>query len=189
MVRLFVGLEIPDTMHAALDETRGGVEEAHWQRDDQLHLTLAFIGDVSKNTMREVEDELARVSFDPFELSLSGVGMFGKPGNPKALWAGVGNKKPLKHLHEKILQALEPLELELDYRKYRPHVTLARFRKQAQSRVGDWLSVNEALKTPAETVSHFSLFSSQLTQNGSYYTVESRFGDVFGDMYAEAEFA
>ena len=189
MVRLFVGLEIPDSMLAALYEARGGVEEAHWQRDDQLHLTLAFIGDVSKNIMREVEDELARVSFDPFDLSLAGVGMFGKPGNPKALWAGVEQEKPLKHLHEKIHQALEPLELDLDYRKYKPHVTLARFRKQAQSRVGDWLSVNEALQTPVETVSHFSLFSSQLTQNGSYYTVESRFGDIYQELYVEAEFA
>ncbi len=189
MVRLFVGLEIPDTLAHALDQARGGVEDVHWQRDDQLHLTLAFIGDVSKNIMREIEGELARVSFDPFELCLNGVGMFGKIGNPKALWANVEDKKPLQHLHEKIMQVLDPLDLGLDHRKYKPHVTLARFKKNAQSRVGDWLVLNEGLKSPSETVQHFSLFSSELTNDGSYYAVESRYGHAYHLEPEAAEYA
>ncbi len=178
MVRLFVGLEIPETMYPELEFAQAGVEEAHWQRNDQLHLTLAFIGDTSNNIMREIEGELARITFDPFDLRLSGVGMFGKPGSPKALWAGVEDKAPLLKLHEKIMHILEPLGLDLDQRKYKPHVTLARFKKHAQSRVGDWLALNDTLRSHKETISHFSLFSSQMTSNGSYFDVESRFGQI-----------
>ena len=176
MVRLFVGLEIPDNIREALSDVRGGVEGAHWQRDDQLHLTLAFIGDVPKKVMHEIEGELSRIHVAPFEFALRGVGLFGKPKQPKTLWAGVEDRKPLGHLHEKIVNALDRVDVEVERRKYKPHVTLARFRRGAQARVGDWLLNSEMLHTPAETVQHFTLFSSQLTHEGSYYTVESRFG-------------
>ncbi|TNE61689.1 MAG: RNA 2',3'-cyclic phosphodiesterase [Alphaproteobacteria bacterium] len=181
MVRLFIGLEVPETIQEALMDVRGGVEGAHWQRDDQLHLTLAFIGDVSKKSMREIEGELSRISFHPFDLQLRGVGLFGKPKQPKALWAGVESPGPLCHLHEKIVHALDRVDVETERRKYKPHVTLARFRKHAHARVGDWLTENETLRTPAETIEYFTLFSSQLTSNGSYYTPEARFGRVLED--------
>ncbi|NVJ97694.1 MAG: RNA 2',3'-cyclic phosphodiesterase [Alphaproteobacteria bacterium] len=176
MVRLFVGLEIPENMRSALFDARGGVEGAHWQRDDQLHLTLAFIGDVPKRTFHEIEGELSRIVLTPFELSLRGVGLFGKPKQPKNLWAGVSDRAPLVHLHDKICHSLEMVGLEIDRRRYKPHVTLARFRRHAQARIGDWLTQHENLQTPSMTVEHFTLFSSQLTHEGSYYTVESRFG-------------
>ncbi|WP_417449884.1 RNA 2',3'-cyclic phosphodiesterase [Kordiimonas sp.] len=176
MVRLFVGLEIPETIRDALSEVRGGVEGAHWQRDDQLHLTLAFIGDVPKKALHEIEGELSRVSVNPFDFALRGVGLFGKPKQPKCLWVGVEDKAPLVHLHEKIVNALARVDVDVERRKYKPHVTLARFRRGAQARIGDWLLHGENLYTPAETVQHFTLFSSQRTNEGSYYTVESRFG-------------
>ena len=90
MVRLFVGLELDPQLIGDIADARGGVESAHWQRDNQLHLTLAFIGDASRKAKREIEDALARIRFEPFEMTLSGVGMFGKPKQPKVLWAGVG---------------------------------------------------------------------------------------------------
>lgn len=186
MMRLFVGLEIPENLRNALIDVRGGVEGAHWQRDDQLHLTLSFIGDASRRTMREIEGELSRIVVTPFELELRGVGLFGKPKQPKTLWAGVGDKAPLVHLHEKICHALESVGVEVERRKYKPHVTLARFRRGAQARIGDWLTENENLRTPSVTVEHFTLFSSQLTHEGSFYMVESRFGRALeGEPEAE----
>lgn len=176
MVRLFVGLEIPENQKTALIEARGGVEGAHWQRDDQLHLTLAFIGDVPKRVMCEIEDELSRIALPPFDLQLKSVGLFGKPKQPKTLWTGVADKAPLMHLHDKILIALERVGVEVDRRKYKPHVTLARFKRHAQARVGDWLTEHENLRTPAVPIEHFTLFSSQLTNDGSFYCAESRFG-------------
>lgn len=176
MVRLFVGLEIPEQVRSALYDVRGGVEGAHWQRDDQLHLTLAFIGDVPKRTWHEIEGELSRITLAPFELSLRGVGFFGKPKQPKTLWTGVSDRAPLIHLHDKICHAMDVICVDVERRKYKPHVTLARFRRHAHARIGDWLTEHENLQTPTFTVEHFTLFSSQLTREGSYYTVESRFG-------------
>jgi 2'-5' RNA ligase len=176
MVRLFVGLELPEPIKSSLDYARGGVEGARWQTDDRLHLTLAFIGETSRRQMRDVEGALSAIDFDPFEFRLSGVDMFGDTKHPKTLWAGVENEAPLRHLHEKILNALERVDVEVDRRRYRPHVTLARFQKGTPARIGDWLRVNGPLKSPAYTVDHFTLFASSLTGDGPHYSAEARFG-------------
>lgn len=185
MARLFVGLELDPLLIGDIANARGGVEGAHWQRDNQLHLTLAFIGDASRKTKREIEDALARIRFEPFEMSLSGVGMFGKPKQPKVLWAGVERKKPLVHLHEKIAAALAQIDVEIDKRKFKPHVTLARFRRGACARVGDWLSENERLSTQPMLVDRFVLFSSERTSEGSFYRHEAEFHALGGDMFDE----
>lgn len=182
MARLFIGLDIHEPLVADLEEARGGVESAHWQRDNQLHLTLAFIGDASRKVTREIEYALAGIRFEPFELSLEGVGMFGKPKSPKALWAGVANKAPLHHLHGKIAAALERIDVDVDRRKYKPHVTLARFRRGAQARVGDWLTSNERLATRSSRVESFVLFSSERTSEGSFYRPEAEFHALGLDM-------
>ncbi len=184
MARLFVGLDIHEPLTQDLSVARGGVENAHWQRDNQLHLTLAFIGDASRKVTREIEDALAGIRFDPFEVSLEGVGMFGKPKRPKILWAGVADKTPLLHLHEKIASALDRIDVEIDRRKYKPHVTLARFRRGAEARVGDWLTSNQNLKTAAMSVDRFVLFSSERTSEGSFFRHEAEFHAYGHDMSA-----
>ncbi len=175
MARLFVGLELDPPLLGDIAAARGGVEGAHWQRDNQLHLTLAFIGDASRKTKLEIEDALARIRFEPFDMVLSGVGMFGKPKQPKVLWAGVDNKKPLMHLHEKIAMAMAQIDVDIDRRKFKPHITLARFRRGAHARVGDWLTENERLSTRSMLVDRFVLFSSERTSEGSFYRHEAEF--------------
>lgn len=185
MARLFVALELDPLLIDDLEEARGGVESAHWQRDNQLHLTLAFIGDASRKVKREIEDSLSRIRFDPFELELSGVGMFGKPKQPKVLWAGVADKKPLCHLHDKIAAAMTQIDVDIDHRRFKPHVTLARFRRRAPARVGDWLTYNEQLVTRSMMVDRFVLFSSERTSEGSFYRHEAEFQANGLDIYGE----
>lgn len=190
MIRLFVGIELSPSLLGSLEFARGGVEGARWQSDEQLHLTLAFIGAVPAHTMREIEDELSCIRFDPFELVLEGVGMFGTSDQPKALWAGVADGTPLQHLHEKILNTLEQIDVTTDRRRYKPHVTLARFARGAKTYFGDWVTGNGTLKSPPQMVDHISLFSSRMTAEGPSYIAEARFAgseDWQGD--AEDDFA
>lgn len=176
MPRLFIGLELPELLKSQLVWPRSGVEGARWQRDDQLHLTLAFVGDVSNKIAEDVDAQLASMTMIPFELELSGVGFFGKPAQPKALWAGVRDQAPIRHLHEKVSYAMERIGVDVDQRRFLPHVTLARFRRGAQARIGDWLSENERLSSETVWVNHFTLFSSHLTCERAHYDIERRYG-------------
>lgn len=178
MPRLFVGLEVPELLKSQLLWPRSGVEGARWQRDDQLHLTLAFVGDVSNSIAEDVHSELSRVSMIPFELQLSGVGFFGKPAHPKALWTGVNDPFPIRHLHEKVSFAMERIGVDVDQRRFLPHVTLARFRRGSSARIGNWLHENERFSSDRIWMSHFTLFSSHLTEERAHYDVVHRYGNT-----------
>ena len=65
----------------------GGIAGARWQDDDQLHLTLRFIGEVDRHVATDVAAALGSVRHPPFELAVSGVGTFDRKGRIDTLWA------------------------------------------------------------------------------------------------------
>jgi len=176
MTRLFAALELPPAVTRSLDKPRGGVEDARWQRDDQLHLTLAFFGELDRRRREDLMVHLSDIWLDPFDLTLKGVDQFGKDGRVKTLWAGVENPAPITLLHEKISHLAIRLGIDLDNRRFKPHVTLARFKRRASPPIGSWLHDNENLICPRFEVTHFTLFSSHRTDTGSYYQAEARYG-------------
>src|SRR5207237_6913856 len=89
MHRLFVALELPPQVRDALLGAMGGVAGARWQRDDQLHLTLRFIGEVDRHGAQDIAAALAGVRSAPFRLNLGTAGVFDKRGRIDTLWLGV----------------------------------------------------------------------------------------------------
>ena len=78
MLRLFVGLSLPEEVRERLLGVMGGVQGARWQNDEQLHLTLRVIGEVSEDQAEDIDATLSGILFRPFELALNGAGTFGK---------------------------------------------------------------------------------------------------------------
>ncbi len=174
MTRLFVAVELPEDVKGRLASCRGGVEGARWQDIAQMHLTLRFIGEVDQPQEVDIRAALTGLRFQPFQVTLAGIGLFGKARRPRALWVGVDDPKPLKHLHEKIDQALVSAGVAPEERKFTPHVTLARFRGRAR-RLEDFLDSCAGLALPAFEVNSFALFSSHLSHTGAQYRVEEAF--------------
>lgn len=176
MIRLFIGLELASEQKAALQMLMQGIGGVKWQRDDQLHLTLSFIGEVPKNVARDIASGLSRLHFSPFDLSIAGVGLFGSLDKPRQLWAGVQDGEALCHLHKKIERGLSRTGIEVEGRKFKPHVTLSRVRRRIRPfEIEQWMTINDNFVAPTLRVEHFTLFSSQLSHNGSYYSAEASF--------------
>ena len=175
MTRLFVAVELPEDVKERLAALSGGVEGARWQNIEQMHLTLRFIGEVDQPQEADIRAALAGLRFAPFQATLAGIGLFGKARRPRALWVGVDDPKPLKHLHEKIDQALVSAGVAPEERKFTPHVTLARFRGGRANRLEDFLDSYAGLTLPAFDVNSFALFSSHLSHTGASYRVEEAF--------------
>jgi len=172
MIRLFVALELPETVRMQLSLLQGGIPGARWTPVENMHLTLRFIGEVDGAVARDVDDVLADIREPSFELALKGVGEFGgKEG--RALWAGVSNGEALHHLAAKIESALQRMGLKAETRKYSPHVTLARLKDVPIGEIQAFLSNHAMFKSPAFEVRQFVLFSSQHSAKGSRYRVES----------------
>ena len=170
-MRLFVALSIPDTIARRLMLLQGGVPGARWQKREQLHLTLRFIGEVEGRDVRAIEDALAGIDAPAFDLQLHSVGQFGNK-QPHALWAAARKNELLEHLARKVDTAIRRVGTAQDAHKFTPHVTLARTRNPEPGKVMEWLN-HHALYTSVEfEVRAFHLYSSLLTSDGSSYRVE-----------------
>ncbi|MGH6692786.1 MAG: RNA 2',3'-cyclic phosphodiesterase [Longimicrobiales bacterium] len=171
MIRLFVALELPEAVRDRLVAMQGGVPGARWANDDQMHLTLRFIGEVDENVAHDVDDALSSIRAPAFEMELSGVGEFGGK-NPRALWAGVRANGALIHLQKKVETALQRIGLEPEPRKFSPHVTLARLRAAPREKVVAFLAHHALFASGAIKIERFVLFSSHQGSGGSVYHPE-----------------
>ncbi|WP_422056383.1 RNA 2',3'-cyclic phosphodiesterase [Sphingomonas sp.] len=174
MHRLFVALRPPAPIRDLLIDVMDGVEDARWQDDDQLHITLRFIGTVDSHTGENVAAALSAIRAGLPPLRIAGCGTFETKGRPNALWAGVAPRDPLAALHRKIDRALIAIGLEPEHRAYIPHVTLARLAGSAGP-VDAFLARHAALTSPEFAVSHMTLYESHLGHGGASYEPVARF--------------
>jgi 2'-5' RNA ligase len=174
-MRLFTALAIPDDVAPSLFLIQAGVPGARWQRREQLHLTLRFIGEVDGRDAAAIDDALAAIAAPSFTLALKSVGSFGGR-MPRDLWAGAAPNQGLNHLQRKIESALQRIGLEPEPRKFTPHVTLARLKHSPPGAVADFLADHALYASARFAVNAFGLYSSKLTSDGSIYRVEKEYG-------------
>jgi 2'-5' RNA ligase len=170
MHRLFVAIRPPAAIRAILLGAMGGISGARWQNEDQLHLTLRFIGEVDRHVAGDIHAALGAIHQPPFEIALNGIGAFDRRGQADAVWAGVTPHEPLHALHKKVDAALARIGVEPDQRVFLPHITLARL-KRSSGPVGNLLEQSGGVTSPLFTVDHFGLFESALTPEGAVYTL------------------
>lgn len=173
MHRLFVAIRPPEPIRLRLLGLMGGVQNARWQDDEQLHLTLRFIGEVDRHQAEDVAATLGSVRQPPFELALCGVGSFGKRGKG-ALWAGITPHDELRDLHKKVDQACLRVGIPPDNRAYHPHITIARLGRNAgilEPFIERWAG----LSSETFAIDSFCLYESRLGSEGASYTIVERY--------------
>jgi 2'-5' RNA ligase len=170
--RLFVALRPPPDVREPLLAVMSGIEGARWQTDNQLHLTLAFLGEVDRHGLDAATDALATLDAPPLDLGLGQFGTFDteRPGRTAALWIGVEPADPLAALARSTRTALRRAGLLPDPRKFTPHITLARFGSAGASseRLRPWLT---HAPTPRASwlAAAFHLVESTLGSEGAHY--------------------
>lgn len=174
MHRLFVAIRPPKSVREQLLAVMGGVAGVRWQSDDQLHLTLRFIGEIERHQAEDVAAGLTAIRQPGFEIALHGLGLFETRGQPETVWAGVAPVEPLRELHKKVDQACVRAGLAPERRAYRPHITLARLRRGSGDVAGLMASAGGITSGPF-AVDHFALFESELTPHGSIYSLIERY--------------
>ncbi|MXO95907.1 RNA 2',3'-cyclic phosphodiesterase [Erythrobacter aquimaris] len=167
--RLFVGLRPPASHRDQLIDRMQGVDEARWQDDEQLHLTLRYIGDVETHQADDLAEQLGSIDFQPFDLTVSSTGFFERKGHLRALWAGVEQSEALIRLQRKVERMCQAVGFEAEGRKFLPHITLARL-NSASGPANAFLSATSTLRLEPWTVQEFVLYESELHPEGSIYT-------------------
>ncbi len=169
MLRLFVGIPIPEAQRDQLKGLCGGLPGARWVDPASLHLTLRFVGEIDGGAARDLDDALSQVRAPGFDLLITGIDCFEQGGKVHTLWTGVGTQPFLVHLRDKIESAVVRSGQPPERRRFRPHITLARFKNGSGERIGPFLQRYSRFSTEAFAVEHFTLFRSHLLSGGAHY--------------------
>ena len=174
MHRLFVALRPPHAVRHLLNKAMGGVAGARWQDDAQLHVTLRYIGKVERHVAEDIAIALRDVRSPALTVAVRGVGTFETRGRIDTLWAGVGPADAITRLHRKIDHALVRVGLAPEGRAYQPHITIARFGRDAGP-VDRFLADWAMMASDPFTIDHFRLFESHVGQGGATYDTIARY--------------
>ena len=172
--RLFVALRPPHSIRAALIAAMHGISGARWQDDDQLHLTLRFIGEVDRHRAEDIAATLGALHAPAIAARIAGVDLFEHQGRPHMIWARVEPAEPLTALHRKVDQLLSRVGVAPDPRAFVPHVTLARLNR-GSGPVAPFLALHSDLTSEAFTFGHVTLYESEMGHGGSRYHPVARY--------------
>ncbi|WP_158633441.1 RNA 2',3'-cyclic phosphodiesterase [Tautonia sociabilis] len=181
MTRAFIAVALPEPTRLALERLqgalRGELPGLSWTSSAQLHLTIAFLGDVPTRDLDQIGDALVKElsGVHPFEILVQGLGAFPSPRRARVLWAGViGEFLPhLDGLRRAVVRAASSAGHPPADDRFHPHVTLARAKpgrgpspdlETICSRHRDW-------KAGPLPVASAELMASVLTPRGPNHTV------------------
>lgn len=148
---------------------------ASWSREDNLHLTLKFLGNVPVADIQKVSKAVERVAkpMSAFEVTVSGCGLFPPRARPSVLWIGT-QASGLQALHAAIDQELAEAGFARESRPFHPHLTIARVRHpQGAYQLAD-LHTSLGFAPIAFAASEVVVFRSELLTQGSQHTAISR---------------
>ena len=166
--RIFVAIRPPQAIRDALIGIMDGVENARWQDDGQLHLTLRYIGSVDAHQADDLAEALQRLEIEPFDLAVKDLGAFERKGVVHTLWAGIEPSEPLNRLERKVDRACTLVRIAPETRKFRPHITLARLNAGCGPS-GPFLARHAGLSLGPWKVDQYKLYESHLRPQGSLY--------------------
>jgi 2'-5' RNA ligase len=128
-MRLFIAVNFNnDTKNELLalrDELRSRSEHGRFSAPENLHLTLAFLGECDAKQTAAAKSAMDGIKVAPFAIEIECVGRFKRNGGD-IWWAGVRESKPLLSLHNDLTDKLRAAGFILEKRRYSPHITLGR---------------------------------------------------------------
>ena len=169
-MRLFIAIELPDDVKRELGRLWIDIPGARRVPTDQIHLTLAFLGEVEEAALERLTGELARIQVPEFRLCFSTVGCFPDRRRPRVLWVGLVSHPLLKHLVAGVREAVLACGIPQEERPFSPHITLARLKLSSPRGCDAFLDRHPQQNFPSFPVREFILFQSRLTPQGALHT-------------------
>lgn len=124
-MRLFIAIlfseEIRRTLLDGIDQLRCQARAGNFTRADNLHATLAFLGEINPNRIDKIKAAMESSVGKPFSLTIKGSGRFGD-----LWWAGIERNLPLEALVRRLRRTLSQSDFQIESRPFKPHITLAR---------------------------------------------------------------
>ncbi|MPN10579.1 RNA 2',3'-cyclic phosphodiesterase [bioreactor metagenome] len=133
--RLFIALLVPASIRETLAAVQAGLHKAapnaliRWTNQEQLHLTLRFMGNVPASSLDELAAALkaAALKCDALRLCTQGIGFFPNSTRPRVVWSGVADDDHrLERVFQVVQEATNPFTVEPQEHRFTGHITLSR---------------------------------------------------------------
>lgn len=182
VIRTFIAVDLPQGVLEALGQVSSQLQEklpgtpVRWVNYQKMHLTLKFLGDISKENIGMVEkilhSEVAKRQ--AMEIGIGGIGAFPKLRHPRVIWIGIEAPTDLFDLRRGIEDGVARLGYNYDKYDFTPHLTLGRISRKASARdvrtVGNVLHEFQVGFIGVARIEAVYLYRSDLRPDGAKYT-------------------
>jgi 2'-5' RNA ligase len=182
MKRIFIALKVEtgETLLTMIYSLKSGLSKdiIKWVNPDNIHITLSFLGDTEERKIKSISSMLNEKckGSGKFELIIKGSGVFRNLSDPRIIWTGIEPSEKLMNLYEIIMNGLEGLDIKLEDRPFKPHLTIGRIKhlndKEALKALIEQFQYSEIQIIPVNEV---ILYESILLQSGPVYKPLEKF--------------
>lgn len=182
VIRTFIAVDLPPSVLDALGQISTQLQErlpdtpVRWVDYRKMHLTLKFLGDISKENIGMVEKILQTEASkrQVMEIGVGGIGAFPKMRHPRVIWVGIEAPSELFDLRRGIEDGVARLGYNYDKYEFTPHLTLGRISRKASARdvrkVGNVLHEFQVGFLGVARIDAVHLYRSDLHPDGAQYT-------------------
>lgn len=172
MIRAFLGIALPEEITFELMLVQQALPLGGVVSREAMHLTLLFLGNQTEDGLEDLHHSLTALHAPRLMLSLSGLGVFGG-AKPRLAYAGLAPSPDLIALQARVARAARMAGIELERRRYTPHVTLARMNpaRVDRARLETAIAAHAGFATAGFEVTEYHLYSSHLHRDGAQYEV------------------
>ena len=173
-MRAFLALDLPGEMRAAVASLQDQLRVGRKPPEENLHLTLAFLDDQPEGVLAELHEALQGERLPEIRLALRGLELFGG-ARPRVLYAKGEGGDGLAALHRVVRRVARDVGIDLPRERFRPHVTLARFRRDMSEeeavKLGRFVARHGDWQFPEVPIAELCLYGSQLHADGAVHEV------------------
>lgn len=181
-MRCFLGVKIKPELISKVREAKKRLKDTGGNiklvEDDNLHFTVKFLGEIDEDRAKEV-GRIKNVlkNYEPFEIEISGCGVFPSRNYIKVVWLGVGEGgKPFKKMISEIDLELSKIGFKEEKNEIIPHLTIGRVKSgRAKDEILRCLDEMKGEKFGSMKVKNVGLYESELTKKGPVYTLLERY--------------
>lgn len=175
-MRSFLGIEIPERIREKCEEIQAEVRkidaDVKFVKEKNLHWTVKFLGDISREEIPKIDSSLNKISIKPFQIEIKGTGAFPSLNYIKNFWIGVGKgRENFIKLLKEVQRSLVKRGFRKDKHKPTPHITLGRVKSgKNKEKLVNILERYKNKRLDEMKIKEITLYKSKLKGKGPVYT-------------------
>ncbi|MCI2397936.1 RNA 2',3'-cyclic phosphodiesterase [Aliiroseovarius subalbicans] len=170
-MRAFLACPLPEALLAPVTHLQGNLPVGRVVAEENLHLTLCFLGEAEEVDLIALHEQLQELHAPPVTLTLSGLAVYGGKHPTVLAIEGQGPEA----LQRKLVGLCHSAGIALERRRFRPHVTLARFARNMgagdRARLDVFIGAHAAIRLEPTRLDNIALYRSDLHPDGARYEV------------------